>query len=222
MKKISNALISVYDKRNLENLSRGLTEECINIISTGGTARSLEKAGISTTKVEDITDFPEMLDGRVKTLNPKIHGGILAVRENKKHTEVLERLKIPQVDLVVVNLYPFEEIREKSYGDEDQIIEGIDIGGSALIRAAAKNFRDVIVVVDPDDYREILSQIRQKRLDLSFRKELAKKAFQHTCYYDAAISDYFLNCKNGIDRFQINKGLDSESILLHLKKNKTA
>ena len=118
MKKISNALISVYDKRNLENFSRGLLEECINIISTGGTARSLEKAGISTTKVEDITDFPEMLDGRVKTLNPKIHGGILAVRKNKKHIEVLERLKIPQVDLVVVNLYPFEEIREKSCGDE--------------------------------------------------------------------------------------------------------
>ncbi len=220
MKKISNALISVYDKKNLEVFSRGLLDECINIISTGGTARSLEKAGISTTKVEDITDFPEILDGRVKTLNPKIHGGILAVRKNKKHIEVLERLKIPQVDLVVVNLYPFEEIREKSYGDEDQIIEGIDIGGSSLIRAAAKNFRDVIVVVDPNDYLEILSQIKQKRLNLSYRKELAKKAFQHTCYYDAAISDYFLSCKNGIDRYQMNEGLDSESVLLHLKKIK--
>ena len=171
MKKISNALISVYDKKNLEVFSRGLLDECINIISTGGTARSLEKAGISTTKVEDITDFPEILDGRVKTLNPKIHGGILAVRKNKKHIEVLERLKIPQVDLVVVNLYPFEEIREKSYGDEDQIIEGIDIGGSSLIRAAAKNFRDVIVVVDPNDYLEILSQIKQKRLNLKSIRE---------------------------------------------------
>ena len=184
MKKISNALISVYDKKNLEVFSRGLLEEGIKIISTGGTATNLEKAGIYTTKVEEITDFPEILDGRVKTLNPKIHGGILAVRKNKKHMEVLERLKIPQVDLVVVNLYPFEEIREKACGDENQIIEGIDIGGSTLIRAAAKNFRDVIVVVDPNDYRKILSQIKQKRLDLSFRKELAKKAFQHTCYYD--------------------------------------
>ena len=220
MRNISNALISVYDKKNLEVFSRGLLEEGIKIISTGGTARILEKAGICTTKVEDITDFPEILDGRVKTLNPRIHGGILAVRKNKKHIELLERLKIPQVDLVVVNLYPFEEIREKACGDENQIIEGIDIGGSTLIRAAAKNFRDVIVVVDPNDYREILSQIKQKRLDLSFRKELAKKAFQHTCYYDAAISNYFLNCKNGKDRFQINEGVDSDSILLHLKKIK--
>ncbi len=111
------------------------------------------------------------------------------------------------MDLVVVNLYPFEEIREKSCGDEEQIIEGIDIGGSSLIRAAAKNFRDVIVVVDPNDYQKILNQIKQKRIDLNFRRELAKKAFQHTCYYDGAILDYFLNCKNGTDRFQINKEL---------------
>ena len=123
MKKIINALISVYDKENLEVFAKGLLEELVNIISTGGTAKILEKAGIATTKVEDVTDFPEILDGRVKTLNPKIHGGILAVRGNKKHIEVLESLKIPQVDLVVVNLYPFEEIREKSCGDEDKIIE---------------------------------------------------------------------------------------------------
>ena len=220
MKKITNALISVYDKENLEVFARGLLEERINIMSTGGTAEILKKAGIATTKVEDVTNFPEILDGRVKTLNPMIHGGILAVRTNKKHIEVLERLKIPQVDLVVVNLYPFEEIREKSCGDEDQIIEGIDIGGSSLIRAAAKNFRDVIVVVDPNDYLKILNQIKQKQIDLNFRRELAKKAFQHTCYYDGAILDYFLNYKNGTDRFQINKGLNSESILLHLKKIK--
>ena len=220
MKKITNALISVYDKENLEVFARGLLEERIEIISTGGTAKTLGKARIATTKVEDVTSFPEILDGRVKTLNPKIHGGILAVRENKKHIEILERLKIPQVDLVVVNLYPFEEIREKSYGNEDQIIEGIDIGGSTLIRAAAKNFRDVIVVVDPNDYREILNKIRQKQIDLNFRRELATKAFQHTCYYDGAILDYFSNCKNGTDRFQINKSIDSDSILLHLKKIK--
>ena len=220
MKKITNALISVYDKENLEVFARGLLEERINIMSTGGTAEILKKAGIATTKVEDVTNFPEILDGRVKTLNPMIHGGILAVRTNKKHIEVLERLKIPQVDLVVVNLYPFEEIREKSCGDEDQIIEGIDIGGSSLIRAAAKNFRDVIVVVDPNDYLKILNQIKQKRIDLNFRRELAKKAFQHTCYYDGAILDYFLNYKNGTEPSQINKGLNSESILLHLKKIK--
>ena len=220
MKKITNALISVYDKENLEVFARGLLEERINIISTGGTAKILRKAGIATTKVEDVTNFPEILDGRVKTLNPRIHGGILAVRTNKKHIEVLERFKIPQVDLVVVNLYPFEKIREKSCGDENQIIEGIDIGGSSLIRAAAKNFQDVIVVVDPNDYQKILNQIKQKRIDLNFRRELAKKAFQHTCYYDGAIFDYFLNCKNGTDRFQINKGLDSDTILLHLKKIK--
>jgi len=220
MKQITNALISVYDKKSLEGFARGLLEEGVNIISTGGTAEVLGKAGIATTKVEDVTNFPEILDGRVKTLNPKIHGGILAVRENKKHIEVLENLKIPEVDLVVVNLYPFEEIREKACGDEDQIIEGIDIGGSTLIRAAAKNFRDVIVVVDPSDYEEILNQIKRKRIDLSFRKKLAKKAFQHTCYYDAVITDYFLNCKSGIDRFQISEPLDTESILLHLKKIK--
>ena len=220
MKKITNALISVYDKENLEVFAKGLLEERINIISTGGTAKVLRKAGIATTKVEDVTNFPEILDGRVKTLNPRIHGGILATRANKNHIEVLERFKIPQVDLVVVNLYPFEEIREKSCGNEDQIIEGIDIGGSTLIRAAAKNFRDVIVVVDPNDYREILNKIRQKQIDLNFRRELATKAFQHTCYYDGAILDYFSNCKNGTDRFQINKSIDSDSILLHLKKIK--
>ncbi|MEL0255703.1 MAG: bifunctional phosphoribosylaminoimidazolecarboxamide formyltransferase/IMP cyclohydrolase, partial [Burkholderiaceae bacterium] len=174
MKKIINALISVYDKENLEVFARGLLEERINIMSTGGTAEILRKAGIATTKVEDVTNFPEILDGRVKTLNPRIHGGILAVRTNKKHIEVLERFKIPQVDLVVVNLYPFEKIREKSCGDENQIIEGIDIGGSSLIRAAAKNFQDVIVVVDPNDYQKILNQIKQKRIDLNFRRELAK------------------------------------------------
>ena len=218
MKNVNNALLSVYDKRGLEAFAKGLVEQNINIISTGGTANILEQKGIKTTKVEEITNFPEILDGRVKTLNHKIHGGILAKRDNKEHLKVLTNLEIPMIDLVVVNLYPFEDIRKQSVGDENKIIEGIDIGGSTLIRAAAKNFRDVIVVVDPEDYASILDQIRQKNSLLSFRKELAKKAFQHTCYYDAAISDYFFCDEEKVSNTQSHDGLESESILIHLRK----
>ena len=158
MKKVKTALISVFDKKGIEIFTKGLIEEKIEIISSGGTADLLKRSGIATKKVEDVTSFPEILDGRVKTLNPKIHGGILAKRNKKKHVETLNELNIPMIDLVVVNLYPFEEIRKKSFGDEDQIIEGIDIGGPALIRAAAKNFHDVIVVIDPNDYQAVLNK----------------------------------------------------------------
>ncbi|XP_050226389.1 uncharacterized protein LOC126676267 [Mercurialis annua] len=185
------ALISLSDKKDLALLGRGLQALGYTIVSTGGTASSLESAGVSVTKVEQLTSFPEMLDGRVKTLHPNIHGGILARRDKKHHMEALNEHGIGTFDVVVVNLYPFyDKVTSSGEIEFDDGIENIDIGGPAMIRAAAKNHKDVLVVVDSDDYSELLEYLKGNQDDDQFRRKLAWKAFQHVASYDSAVSEW--------------------------------
>ncbi|MFA4015359.1 MAG: hypothetical protein RUDDFDWM_000439 [Candidatus Fervidibacterota bacterium] len=194
-KKVERALISVSDKRGIVEFAKGLSELGIEIISTGGTARTLREAGIQVTDVADVTGFPEMLDGRVKTLHPKIHGGILAIRSKEEHVRQLNEHGIGFIDLVAVNLYPFEETISCPDVTLEEAIEQIDIGGPSLIRAAAKNYESVTVIVDPEDYGRVLSELRSNNCmtTLRLRMELAAKAFRHTAAYDACIANYFRN-----------------------------
>jgi phosphoribosylaminoimidazolecarboxamide formyltransferase/IMP cyclohydrolase len=182
------ALLSVSDKAEIVSLARGLVARGFQVVSTGGTARTLTDAGVPVTNVSDLTGFPEMLDGRVKTLHPKIHGGILARRSHPEDLGALEQQGIGLIDLVVVNLYPFEATARKPGVAFDELIENIDIGGPSMVRAAAKNFRDVLVVVDPADYPRVLEAI-DRGPDISFRYELMRKAIAHTGAYDTAISE---------------------------------
>ena len=183
------ALISVYDKEGIVEFTQGLVELGWEIVSTGGTYKLLEESGIDVLAVEEITNFPEILDGRVKTLNPMIHGGILYRRDLKEHQETIKDQGIGSIDMVVNSLYPFEET-VKSTDDRSQIIEMIDIGGPSMIRAAAKNYQDVIIVTDKTDYKEVLDRLKEDTLDLDYREHLATKAFLTTYNYDKAISEY--------------------------------
>jgi phosphoribosylaminoimidazolecarboxamide formyltransferase/IMP cyclohydrolase len=188
---VRRALISVYEKEGVCEFAAGLAEAGVQIISTGGTARLLEEAGIPLTRVADVTGFPEMLDGRVKTLHPKIHAGILSIRDSAAHQRDLERQGVEQIDLVVVNLYPFEQTARMEGIGLTEIVEMIDIGGPTMLRAAAKNFRDVGVVVDPSDYRRTIDEIvSEGGLTDGFRFVLARKAFRHTASYDTAIFSF--------------------------------
>lgn len=185
------ALISVSNKENIETFAKRLIELDYEIISTGGTLKALQQAGVDAKAVEDITAFPEILDGRVKTLHPSIHGGLLADRQNDKHESELQEHGITPIDLVIVNLYPFQEtLANENTSDADKI-ENIDIGGPTMLRAAAKNFANVAVVVDPADYTEILTAVEKGVLDANKRRELAAKVFRHTAHYDALIAGYF-------------------------------
>ncbi|HVR70308.1 MAG TPA: bifunctional phosphoribosylaminoimidazolecarboxamide formyltransferase/IMP cyclohydrolase [Vicinamibacteria bacterium] len=185
------AVLSVYRKDGIVDLGRGLARRGLQIVSTGGTAQELRQAGVAVTPIDEVTGFPEMLDGRVKTLHPKLHGGILARRGERAHREALERHGIALVDVVVVNLYPFEDKVAKG-ASFDEAVENVDVGGPTLLRAAAKNFRDVAVVVDPVDYALLLEQLdRPGGLDPATRLYLAQKAFRHSARYEAAISAYF-------------------------------
>lgn len=184
------ALLSVSDKTGLLEFARQLIALDFEIISTGGTKKALEDGELNVIGVEDITGFPEMLDGRVKTLHPKIHGGLLAKRHNSAHMAQLEEAGISPIDLVVVNLYPFKETIEKPETTEADAIEQIDIGGPSMLRAAAKNFADVLSVVDTADYERVISFLEAGQEDFTFRKELATKVFQHTAAYDALIANY--------------------------------
>jgi phosphoribosylaminoimidazolecarboxamide formyltransferase/IMP cyclohydrolase len=190
--RIQRALISVSDKTGIVEFSRGLTELGIDIISTGGTASLLRDHKIPVKDVSEITGFPEMLDGRVKTLHPKVHGGILAQRHNPEHVAKIKEHGITPIDLVVVNLYPFEATVARGASFEE-IVENIDIGGPSMVRAAAKNHADVAVVVDPADYAAIAEELRSNKAALSeaTRFRLFRKAFEHTSRYDGAISNYF-------------------------------
>lgn len=189
---MKRALISVYDKTGIVEFSKNLVELGWEIISTGGTYNLLKDNNIKVKEVNDVTNFPEILDGRVKTLNPYIHGGILYKRDEKTHIEKINELGISSIDMVVNNLYPFEETIHKIGVTQEDIIENIDIGGPSMIRAAAKNFKDVIVLVDPKDYDEILSSLKKDGdLDIHTKKDLAKKVFNYTAYYDALIAQYF-------------------------------
>jgi phosphoribosylaminoimidazolecarboxamide formyltransferase/IMP cyclohydrolase len=189
--KIKRALISVSDKASIVSLAKNLNRMGIEIISTGGTMKAIKEADIPVTYVSDVTGFPEIMDGRVKTLNPFIHGGILALRDNPAHTKAMEEHKIKPIDLVVVNLYPFRETIKNKDANLADAIENIDIGGPAMIRAAAKNFAHVAVIVNPERYDEVIEQL-EKTGEISFdtRMKLAREAFSHTAEYDACIENY--------------------------------
>ena len=187
---MKRALISVYDKEGIVDFAKDLELLGWEIVSTGGSFKLLKEAGIKAIEVYNVTGFPEILDGRVKTLNPLIHGGILYKRENPDHEKTIREMGINSIDMVVNNLYPFEEMLKKK-ASQDEMIENIDIGGPSMIRAAAKNYRDVIVVTDVQDYEEIIGRLKVKGMDSNFRIKLAKKAFNYTAYYDSLISNYF-------------------------------
>jgi phosphoribosylaminoimidazolecarboxamide formyltransferase/IMP cyclohydrolase len=199
MAKIKRALISVSNKKGLVEFARTLTEKGVEILSTGGTAKTLRDAGIPVKDVSEHTGSPEMLDGRVKTLHPKIHGGLLSRRDNTKDMEEIKKHGIDLIDMVVVNLYPFEETISKEGVTFADAIENIDIGGPAMLRSASKNFQDVAVIVDPSDYEKIITEMKSPNADLSYetRLELAKKVFRHTSRYDAIIADYLTKITEG-------------------------
>jgi phosphoribosylaminoimidazolecarboxamide formyltransferase / IMP cyclohydrolase len=192
LRPISRALISVSDKTGLIEFARRLTGFGIELVSTGGTARALAEAGLKVRDVADLTGFPEMMDGRVKTLHPKIHGGLLAVRHNAEHVRTMEDHSIPGIDLLIVNLYPFEATVAQGASFDD-CIENIDIGGPAMIRSAAKNHADVAVIVEPEDYATLIAELSVHRgmTSHALRRRLAAKAFARTAAYDAAISNWF-------------------------------
>jgi phosphoribosylaminoimidazolecarboxamide formyltransferase / IMP cyclohydrolase len=191
--RIRRALLTVSDKRGLVDFARGLQDFGVEIISTGGTASTLADAGIDTRSVEDYTGFPEILDGRVKTLNPRIYAGLLAVRSDAAHVTTLQEHEIDPIDLVCVNLYPFERVSGRRGVDEDEVVENIDIGGPTLIRAAAKNHRFAAVVVSPESYDAVLEELESSdgHLEAATREALALEAFSYTARYDAAISGWF-------------------------------
>ena len=184
------AILSVWDKKGLVDFARGLAELGAEIFSTGGTKTILKEAGVAVGGISEVTGFPEILDGRVKTLHPAVHGGILAKRNMADHMSQLADKGIHTIDLVAVNLYPFRQTIAREGVTLDEALENIDIGGPTMIRAAAKNFPDVIVVVDPADYGLVLDQLRQGGVGMEARQKLAQKAFQHVAYYDTAIAQY--------------------------------
>lgn len=190
---MKNAILSVSDKTNIEDFASKLIENDYKIFSTGGTKKALKNAGIEVYSVSELTNFPEIMDGRVKTLHPGVHGGILANRSIPEHLTALKEQDIDLIDLVVVNLYPFKETVKKEDVTEDEAIENIDIGGPTMLRAAAKNFKFVTTVVDPADYNEVIERIASDKLDENYRKSLMVKVFKHTNDYDNAIVEFFGN-----------------------------
>jgi phosphoribosylaminoimidazolecarboxamide formyltransferase / IMP cyclohydrolase len=191
-RRVTRALLSVSDKTGLIEFARALAAHNIELVSTGGTAKAIAAAGLKVKDVSELTGFPEMMDGRVKTLHPKVHGGLLAIRDNAEHTQAMKDHGIAPIDLLVVNLYPFEATVEKG-ADFDECIENIDIGGPAMIRAAAKNHDDVAVVVEASDYQAVLDELaaNQGATTRTLRRRLAAKAYARTAAYDAAISNWF-------------------------------
>ena len=191
-RRVTRALLSVSDKSGLIDFARALAAHNIELVSTGGTAKAIADAGLKVRDVSELTGFPEMMDGRVKTLHPKVHGGLLAIRDNAEHANAMKTHGIAPIDLLVVNLYPFEATVDKGAGFEE-CIENIDIGGPAMIRAAAKNHDDVAVVVEASDYQAVLDELNanQGATTLPLRRRLAAKAYARTAAYDAAISNWF-------------------------------
>src|SRR5687767_14156332 len=190
--KIGRALLSVSDKTGLAGLGKALARHGIELVSTGGTASALREAGLEVRDISDLTGFPEMMDGRVKTLHPMVHGGLLAVRDNEEHAGAMAEHAIAPIDLVVVNLYPFAQTVARGAG-RDEVIENIDIGGPSMVRSAAKNHRFVAITVDPDDYPKLVATLEANggTTSFEFRKYLAAKAFAATAAYDLAIAQWF-------------------------------
>jgi len=187
---MKRALLSVSDKTGIIEFSQKLVALGYEILSTGGTADTLRKNNIPVTNVSDVTGFPECLDGRVKTLHPKIHAGILAIRENAEHMEQLKLLDVQPIDIVAINLYPFKQTVLKEGTTYEEAIENIDIGGPTMIRSAAKNHQDVLVIVDPVDYMQVIEQLENGKVDTLLKRELALKVFEHTSSYDTLIAQY--------------------------------
>src|SRR5947208_719115 len=192
------ALISLSDKSGLEELAAGLARHKVEIVSTGGTAAKLREAGLEVRDISDLTGFPEMMDGRVKTLHPKVHGGLLGVRDNPEHAAAMAEHSISAIDLVVVNLYPFAQTVARGAG-RDEVIENIDIGGPSMVRSAAKNHGYVAIATDPGDYPELIAALSETggATTLEFRQRLAAKAFAATAAYDSAIAQWFAFADQG-------------------------
>ncbi|MBC7502177.1 MAG: bifunctional phosphoribosylaminoimidazolecarboxamide formyltransferase/IMP cyclohydrolase [Herminiimonas sp.] len=215
---IKQALISVSDKTGVLDFARALAAMGVNILSTGGTAKLLADNQVAVTEVADYTGFPEMLDGRVKTLHPKVHGGILARRDFPEHTAALAQHGIPTIDLVVVNLYPFQQTVAKDQCALDDAIENIDIGGPAMLRSSAKNHKDVIVICDPADYSVVLAELAAHDGEATYETKfaLAKKVFAHTAQYDSAITNYFTSL--GADRQHATRSAFPTVLNMHFEK----
>ncbi|MGH8853498.1 MAG: bifunctional phosphoribosylaminoimidazolecarboxamide formyltransferase/IMP cyclohydrolase, partial [Telluria sp.] len=218
---IKQALISVSDKTGVLDFAKALAGLGVNILSTGGTAKLLQENGVQVTEVADYTGFPEMLDGRVKTLHPKVHGGILARRDLAEHVAKLDEHGIPQIDMVVVNLYPFQQTVAKQECSLEDAIENIDIGGPTMLRSAAKNHRDVVVIVDPSDYGVVLAEMKGTGMqagpvsyETKFR--LAKKVFAHTAQYDGAITNYLTSL--GEDRQHATRASYPQTLNMSFEK----
>jgi phosphoribosylaminoimidazolecarboxamide formyltransferase/IMP cyclohydrolase len=215
---IKQALISVSDKTGVLDFARALSDMGVNILSTGGTAKLLAEHGIKVTEVADYTGFPEMLDGRVKTLHPKVHGGILARRDFPEHVAALQTHGIPTIDMVVVNLYPFQQTIAREHCSLEDAIENIDIGGPAMLRSSAKNHKDVTVICDPTDYEQVLSELKAHNGEVTFETKftLAKKVFAHTAQYDGAITNYFTSL--GADKSHATRSSYPATLNLHFDK----
>ena len=212
MRYYKRALISVSDKNGITKFVKGLSNLGIDVLSTGGTADFLRNAGIEVNKISDVTKFPEILDGRVKTLHPFIHAGILAKRNNKNHIKTLKKHKIKKIDIVVCNLYPFEKTIQKPKVNINEVIENIDIGGPTLIRAAAKNYEDVLILTNDKQYDYVLKTLQSKKdISMKKREEFAVEAYSHTAQYDAIISNY-LNNKWTHDLFPLNENISMRKI----------
>merc|ERR1711966_335177 len=192
MNKIKTALISVSDKRNLKPILNFLKKNNIKIISSGGTYKEIEKLKFKCLEVSEFTSSPEILEGRVKTLHPKIHAGILNKRKNKTHLKDLKKNNFENIDLVIVNFYPFEETL-KNNNNHEKIIENIDVGGPTMVRSAAKNYQDVTVITSSDQYKELIEELKKNKgsTSLEFREKLSRIAFTETAYYDSVICNYF-------------------------------
>ncbi|MDQ9171347.1 bifunctional phosphoribosylaminoimidazolecarboxamide formyltransferase/IMP cyclohydrolase [Oxalobacteraceae bacterium R-40] len=213
---IKQALISVSDKTGVLEFARAIAAMGVNILSTGGTAKLLAENGLKVTEVADYTGFPEMLDGRVKTLHPKVHGGILARRDFPEHMAALDQHQIPMIDMVVVNLYPFQQTVAKDQCSLEDAIENIDIGGPAMLRSSAKNHKDVVVICDPSDYAAVLQEMQSGEVGYETRFALAKKVFAHTAQYDGAITNYFTSL--GEDKQHATRSAYPATLNLHFEK----
>ena len=201
LRRIRRVLVSVSDKTGVVDFVRSLKEFDVSVISTGGTAKTLREAGLDVTDISEITGFPEMMDGRVKTLHPRVHGGLLALRDNPEHVAAMQEHGIEPIDMVVVNLYPFAETIKRTGVTREEAIEQIDIGGPAMIRSAAKNAQDVAVVVSSDHYQRIVDELKQHdgALSITTRNLLAQEAFQQTATYDTIVSSYLAGSNSNIN-----------------------
>ncbi len=208
MGKIRRAIISVSDKSGIVSFAKELSQLGVEILSTGGTAKALREQGIPVKDISEYTGFPEMLDGRVKTLHPKVHGGLLGQRSRPEHVKKMNEHGILPIDLVAVNLYPFEATVAKEDCSLEEAIENIDIGGPTMLRSSAKNYPDVTVLIDPMDYAPVLAELKEKgevSIETNFR--LSKKVFQHTARYDGAISNYLGQIEGGKEGFRVSRDL---------------